>query len=135
MIEEVDDKNKRKYELSFLLKDEDTSFTAKILKKHGADILSESRISKLRLSYPIKKETQAYFSYFHFEAEPQAVEKIANDLKLEAGSILRYLIISAPAARIAAERPSYTPLPPEPKRRETELTNEELERKIEEIKV
>lgn len=135
MNEEIDEKEKRQYELSFLLKEEDVSLPRNILMRHGTTVLNEGRVSKFRLSYPINKETQAYFSYFQFEAEPLAIEKISNDLKLEAANILRYLIVSSPAVKKGAEKPVYVSPSPEPRHRETELTNEELEKKIEEIKI
>lgn len=126
-------KQKKKYEIAFLLKTEDNSIISLALKKRGFNILAENTLVKIRLAYSIKKESYAYFGYCHFEAEPAAIKEFQVDFKLNP-EILRYLLITPPftkdfAKKFAPEKSEKKiSLPPEPI-----LTNEALEKKIEEI--
>lgn len=123
---------KREYEIAFLLKVENPSIISQSLVNKGFAILSEEPLVKIRLSYPIKKEKYAYFGYFCFEGDSRTIENLRTDLKLNP-EILRYLIITPPFEKKSIKKstpfkPIEFPLPTEPI-----LTNEALEKKIEEI--
>jgi len=47
---------------------------------------------RLKLAYPIKKETEALYIQYFFEVDPKGIKNIENKLKLEE-QIMRYLII------------------------------------------
>jgi ribosomal protein S6 len=91
------------------------------------------------LAYPIQKENYAFFGFTHFEGDPAAIGDLKNDLKLNP-QVLRYLIITPPFVKKSAWKksgPSKSQLeetrPVPPPAEEPILTNEALEKKIEEI--
>ncbi len=139
-MEEIE---KRKYEIGFVIKTEDAAIISQSLKNRGFVVLTENPLEKIQLAYLIKKESYAYFSYFHFEGDPAAIKNLKDDLKLNP-EVLRYLIITPPFIKKPAwRRPEFTQTsgetkftPPVAKRSSSAqsiLTNEALERKIEEI--
>ena len=141
---------KRKYELAFVLKTEDISVVAKLLANGGFAVLTENPLEKIQLAYPIKKEDYAFFGYCHFEGDPAAIKNLRADLRLSP-EVLRYLLITPPFIKKPAWRksePDKSPeetkfnLPADKQARfadrqsqlaEPILTNEALEKKIEEI--
>ncbi len=156
MIENKEIK-KRKYEISFVLKTENISVISQSLTNGGFVILTENPLEKVQLAYPIKKENYAYFGYCHFEGEPAAVKNLRVDLKLNP-EVLRYLIVTPPFIKKPAWRraePTESPKETKPNLpadrqslpadrqalptgrqvmpAEPILTNEALEKKIEEI--
>jgi ribosomal protein S6 len=139
------DKENKKYEIGFLAKNE--SFKEEIIKLlvgFGAEITDSGNASRINLAYPIKKETSAVFGYVYFSGQPDIVKKIGDNLRLNS-EVLRHIIIISPAirqsARLAAKKTRYS-VPfekptekPEIKRVKTRtvLSNEALEKKLEEI--
>lgn len=129
----------KQYEISFLAKEESAlPELLKFLKEEGAEITFEGSLRPLELSYPIRKETRAHFGFFHFRALPEKLKPIEEHLRTYAG-VLRYLIVTPPFART-----SESPMRVRPKREAEEyrapvsrpplpLSNEELEKKIDEI--
>lgn len=138
----TDEKDKKQYEMSFLLKEEgDVSVVKKFVKDLGGEIEFESPTSKIALSYPIEKETGAYFGYVHFSMEPAEISHLTHEMETNLG-ILRYLIITPPfkksEARPRTETPRRVERAPAPRQPEATkppetLTNEDLEKRIEEI--
>lgn len=138
-----EDKVKREYEIGFLVRSEEQGQeVVKVLHRYQAEITQEGQVAKIRLAYAIKKEMNVYFGFLWFVAEPDAVAKIEEDLRLNK-EVLRFLIVTPPTkrtakekgpeAKVRPEKPS-SPLPvaaemPSSK----ELTNEDLEKKLEEI--
>lgn len=129
---------KRKYEIAIVLKTENSSVISQSLTNRGFSVLTENPLEKVQLAYPIKKENYAFFSFAHFEGDPAAIKDLKNDLKLNP-EVLRYLIITPPFIKKPAWRKSApTRLQEEtmsvpPSAEEPILTNEALEKKIEEI--
>jgi len=141
------DKEFKKYEIGFVAKDKIGSDDInKLLAAHKCEIAENGSLGRIKLAYPIKKETIGYFDYYHFMAEPSSIEKIKNELNLNS-NILRFIIITPPAEKqpisavkteirrktavsrdigpkIEIKKPSAPPLV---------LTNEALEKKLEEI--
>ncbi len=138
--------DQKKYEIGFLSDSETgNDDIKKILQDHGAEITEESPLSRIKLAYPIKKETFAYFGYVQFFAAPDAIIKIKDDLKF-VKTILRSLIVAHPVSptkearesEIASRELSAVPAesetrPKKPSKVAVELSNEELEKKLEEI--
>lgn len=134
--------DKKEYELSFLLKNEESINALQgVLSRFKCEVTSQSEIKRTVLAYPIKKETSALFGYVYFMALPSVIQEFTHELRLEPG-ILRFLIINEPLKRtfasmeeeggsyhnterskstVSEERPSHT------------VTNEDLEKKLEEI--
>jgi len=137
----TEEKDKKEYEVSFLVKSEEQSQgVVKVLHHYGTEITGEGQLSKVRLAYPIKKETLAYFGYLWFTSEPSAIPQIEGDLRLSK-DILRYIIVTPPVKKTLRERQEAqeserpapaapAPVSSEPRK---ELTNEDLEKKLEEI--
>ena len=135
----TEEKDKKEYEISFLVRQEEQSQeVVSVLNRHGAQISHEGQVSKIRLAYPIKKEANAYFGYLWFFAEPDAVVAIDNDLRLNK-EVLRFIVLTSPVKKSSSERrdvretPKSAPQIPAPVLQERELTNEDLEKKLEEI--
>jgi ribosomal protein S6 len=139
----MEGQNSKQYEISFLGKSEDiVREISDCLERHEARIISEASIKKINLSYKIKKENEAYFGYLYFECAPDKSKEIEKDLNLNT-NILRFIIITPPFLKerkrfIPNESRSQSPTPTRPaleKRVQTQpsLTNEALEKKIEEI--
>ncbi|KKQ23065.1 30S ribosomal protein S6 [Candidatus Wolfebacteria bacterium RIFCSPLOWO2_01_FULL_38_11] len=135
------EKEPKKYEISFLVRNEDESEEiSKILQKHKATILENGGISRIKLAYPIKKENFACFGYFNFSADSGEISKINGVLKLNP-KVLRFLFITPPIAKsipqpIARKAAPFKPIAPKPeakKEPQAVLTNEALEKKLEEI--
>jgi len=91
--------DKKQYTISYLARVEtDKESVLKSLKEANASIFAEGRISELKLAYPIKKQTSAFFGSIVFETAPETISKIDEKLKFEEG-ILRFLIVVAPTRK------------------------------------
>ena len=136
------------YEISILAPEEErVQEVIALLKKHGAEETAPAvEARRITLAYPIKKHTAAYFAVFAFVADPETIGALTHDLNLS-GSVLRFLILAAtprphtpevpPVPRAEAPAPAERPRrrtgeKPEPRSGEA-VTNEELERRLEEI--
>ena len=118
---------KKQYEMSFLVKEEDGAKTVlKFIKELGGDIELEGPVMKIALSYPIS---------------PAEVKHLEHEMETSV-EILRHLIITPPFKKMEPRpRPEVShvssarvqaPRAPEGVKPEA-LTNEDLEKKIEEI--
>ena len=123
------------YEVAFLAKslDEEKALTELITQYRG-NVVQKGAFQEIKLAYPIKKQTSAYFGYLRFEFLPEDVDKLSETLKLHPG-ILRHLIVTPSTAKKAVERKPEAPevAKPAPVSRTAVLTNEALEERLEEI--
>ncbi|OGY98700.1 MAG: hypothetical protein A2855_00465 [Candidatus Liptonbacteria bacterium RIFCSPHIGHO2_01_FULL_57_28] len=134
---ENEDKLKKEYELAFLVNEEsEAPGVVAALKAAGAEVHLEGPVRKIALAYEIKKQSAACFSFVQFEMEPAAAKALEGHLALRP-EILRFMLITPPSAKArpypqsaVPQRPSAKPY--EPKTAPT-LSNEALEKKIEEI--
>lgn len=121
------------YEISYLVKDSaGEQEVLKVLNQNQAEILRQGVLSEIRLAYPIKKHQSAQFGFVQFAAMPENVVQIKSALSLSP-QILRILVIS-----ISKPTEAQKPLAkkPEPEIKEAPsniLSNEALEKKLEEI--
>lgn len=139
----MDEIKKENYEIAFWVREENDESIKKLLAKHGAQITREKPIQKMRLAFPIKKENYAFLGTIIFSVPTGAIAGVKTDLNLEA-EILRYFLRRAkkvtaeekPAlgseAAASKERKPFFRLRSDVKKEEV-LTNEALEKKIEEI--
>ncbi len=130
----MEDISKKAYEISYLLKaEEDASLVIQALSDLGAEIVNESAVSEIRLSYPINKETKAYFAYLHFNLDPELVVKLRDALQLNT-KVLRFLIVTPPFVKSQPRREvsEFRAKPVEFPH--IELSNDALEERLEEIK-
>ncbi len=140
MLDNSDIKDKKEYELSFVLADETgVSEVDQVLARYGAEVSFRSPVTLIRLAYPIKKHESAYFGFVYFTVLPDAPAKIRGSLAL-APKVLRSIMITPPMrqpvrepreARGIKREEAVIPAPaPKP---ETAVSNEALEKKLEEI--
>ncbi len=144
-------KEKKAYELALLLKtEEDVAKAMTLLKQHNGELVSEPRAKKLALAYEIKKQNEAIFAYVTFHALPSDAKELERDL-LNRPEILRSMIVVAEAqsdrpadmsafpamhrGRPSSVAPRSAPTGSEarPSTPRGPLSNEALEKKIEEI--
>ncbi|HXF44205.1 MAG TPA: 30S ribosomal protein S6 [Candidatus Paceibacterota bacterium] len=127
------------YELTVITKDENFEPVREILSRRGATIVHEEPVRKIHMFYPIKKERYGFLNVVKFEGASEALNDITADLKLR-GDVLRFIVTKAkivPAAsgveepEVSVRRQAAKPASTKPS--DQILTNEELERKIEEI--
>lgn len=139
MTEQTD---KKQYEMSFLLQEEGgLSTVTKFVKDLGGEIEVGGPVAKITLSYPIKKEKSAFFGFLHFSMNPSGISQLTHEMETKP-EILRHLIITPPFKKMETRPKMETPRAPErvpmerkpePARAPETLTNEDLEKKIEEI--
>lgn len=66
-----------------------------MIKDANASSVSVEKMGKKQLAYPIKKQTEGEYFLFHFEAEGAAANSIADVLRLEQETVLRYMLLKA----------------------------------------
>ncbi len=133
------------YEISFLLKNEEGTELENIFKKFGVNLIDEKPIQKISLSYPVKKQKNAFFGSFLFDIEKDTEkEGIMEKIKKEINStdnVLRFIIVRLVKKRENKERKTkdkktiigMKPTFVRKKQKTQVLTNKVLEEKIEEI--
>ena len=137
---------KQEYEIAYLSREEGAlGGVVSLIKSHQGEPQSEGVVRRIALSYPIKKETQAFFGALRFMMEPDRAKALEHDLRTHAG-VLRALVIRVKEKIEKPRSPraphpgiSATPRPqsPPPERKApapaAALSNEALEKKIEEM--
>lgn len=131
------------YELAFLISpevtDEETNNYPKkvdnFIEEEGGIVIESGRSTRVRLAYPIKKQSQAFLVSVIFQLE---AEKIANlDKKMRADDkILRYLTIIKKLVKETTRRfPKKYPLPTKEveKTKEGKVSLESIDEKLDEI--
>ena len=89
-----------KYELALVLstklddeaKQAEFNKVTELLARFGGTVEKVDDWGKRRLAYEIKKETEGFFSFITFDAEPTAPAEIESRLRIME-NVLRYLII------------------------------------------
>ena len=89
-----------KYELALVLstklddeaKQAEFNKVTELLTRFGATVEKVDDWGKRRLAYEIKKETEGFYSFITFDAEPTAPAEIESRLRIME-NVLRYLII------------------------------------------
>lgn len=141
-----EEKDKKTYELALLVKGEaDLAPVAALVREHRGEIASEPRAKKLTLAYKIKGAAEAVFASLTFRASGSDAKNLEHDLRTRP-EVLRSLILVAPpqAERQPTAPPAFPPtrrgrppvagfLEPKPVAAPRPLSNEALEKKIEEI--
>ncbi len=130
----------KEYEISFLAQDEaGKDAVLSLLRREGGEVLMEGPVEKIALAYDIEKNSSAYFGYMHFRLTPDKLPALQKDLGTE-NAVLRFLIVTPPFAKTKPRgpgRPKTVPssgsAPMKPLPEAMPLSNEALEKKIEEI--
>ncbi len=71
---------------------------AGMLTKVGATPTNTTRVGKLRLAYPIARQTHGHYVLVRFTAETSALAELNNLLRLSPDTVLRHLILRADEA-------------------------------------
>jgi small subunit ribosomal protein S6 len=92
------------YELTVILTNKETESlierVKEILKKHGANILSDNSLGVKKLAYQINGENEGYYLFMNVEIPPDSVKKIISEFRLNS-NILRYLFVKIKKAATA----------------------------------
>ncbi|MBI4993436.1 30S ribosomal protein S6 [Candidatus Wolfebacteria bacterium] len=141
------EKDLKKYEIGFLAYSEEArNNIVELLKVNSAEIINDGGFSKIKLAYPVKKHTSAFFGYIQFSSLPSAVVNLKDSLKLNS-QILRFMIIILNPKALLAKSSGRFFEKSEAKefkkelegievkkiRPQSVLSNEDLEKKLEEI--
>jgi len=126
----------QEYEMTFLVKEgSDILCIKKAIETHGGTPTLEGEVRTITLAYPIKKETMAQFGFVRFTIDPENMAGLNRDLELD-GECLRTLTVSGAFAKNfvdPAQRQHKEPTREKQERVSDAVTNEELEKKLEEI--
>jgi len=133
---DLSQKEKKVYEIGYIL-DPDLSgkdllnnfeLLKKIIKeKLKGNILEAQKPKRINLAYPIQKKEKGYFGYFIFEAIPQEIIELKENLKYQK-PILRYLLIKRDRKELEKKELSYLK-----ERKKEKFDEEKLEKRLEEI--
>lgn len=134
----------REYEIAFLLKEEgDLEALKGLLKQHGATFSFESPLKKVALAYKIEKQEVAHFGFLRFTAPADQIPILEHALTLH-HTVLRSLVVKYVPVEVSTSQgitphdsTSETPISSSqqsaPSQSNLPLSNEDLEKKIEEI--
>jgi ribosomal protein S6 len=139
----MEQNEKKEFEISYITRNENgQDVMHAICARHGGTVVQSERSRKIALGYPIKKQTSAFFGVSYVLLDPAAVRQIEQEAKLEQ-EILRMLVIAEPIKMVRAEREDRRGSAPSPRDEQQQAapaaapertaTNEELEKKLEEI--
>ncbi len=131
-------KEAREYEVAFLVRDEEAA--ERVVSRVGqyGVVITRGALKRLAFAYPVKKETSGYFGFIRLRTLPETVQRLEKDFIIFE-PVLRLLVI-----RLSEEKTDETSHAQKMKKvvrpiSRTEaapvgvLTNEALEKKIEEI--
>ena len=135
----MENEKNKKYEITFIVTDETRAPIKTILEKCGADCTDDRQVEKIRMAYPIAKQSYGFLGTLVFAMEPEHMQELQAALKLES-KLLRSLVTALTVEQSAAESQRQSARAAAARRRKAVkdkkpglLTNEALEKKIEEI--
>lgn len=128
---------KKEYEIGYMIKAADAlAEIEKVLSSEQADVVNKSQPREMRLAYPVKKHTTAFFGFIIFKVMPEAIARMKKVLQLREG-VLRFIIVKPASKKIAKQVASKEEKTNESPTMDVQLprvlTNEALEEKLEEI--
>ena len=112
--------------------------------RHSGSVVHTEVLRKISLAYPIKKETVGFFGVSYVMLEPSAIHEIEQEAKLDQ-EVLRMLVVAEPIrmrqqeAVTRDQEEGYVPsrstggTSTPATQSQKAVTNEELEKKLEEI--
>lgn len=129
---------KKRYDLTVLLKEEAEKQVLEALGKYGAEGIKQVyELQKIRLAYPIKKIAHAFMIAFQFDMPPAKLANLKKDLKMNQGIIRHLLIVhkddQGEDEKVRSTRRKTPDRSATSLLKDTLVTNEALEKQIEEI--
>jgi len=136
----MDKTQEKTYQITFHMLEENAEEIKRALQKIGGSIIEEKPAQKVALSYPIKKQKFSFMGIIMFKAMPESIVEFNAELKLSK-VVIRHLInvVCEKNDRQKNKKETEYPnidgplLPIKIKSFDSVLTNEALEKKIEEI--
>ncbi|MEX1013761.1 MAG: 30S ribosomal protein S6 [Candidatus Paceibacterota bacterium] len=137
--------NNNKYDLTILSSDEDLSSVKDLLEKLKVEDLKTTDSVSVNLAYSVKKHNDAFMSIFKFSLDSDSVESLHKEIKLLPDNILRSLLIKELLQKekkskktfikkdIKESKSEKSSTKASVDKKEDLLTNEAIEKKIEEI--
>jgi small subunit ribosomal protein S6 len=129
------------YELTYLISSELTDEQAAslqnkisaLIKEEGGLLTGEVSISRKKLAYPVKKQSQAYLAVVNFQLSAEKLINLEKALKADS-QILRHLVlIKRPTKVIKKSRMMVIEPKIEKPKKEKKVELKEIEKKLEEI--
>ncbi len=128
--------DKKEYEISYITRTENGKETVNsFVQRFEGTIVSAEEPKRISLAYPIKKEQFGFFGVMLALLAPESIKELQKELLLEP-EILRILFINEPIKIVRRERDMREgdmTEPPKPAKEDRAVTNEELEKKLQEI--
>lgn len=129
--------NKVQYEMTFLTTEETPDALINLFSASGVESPVVKSLEKVSLSYPIAKQKYAYLGKANFQADKTLLPAFNRVLELDS-RVLRHMIVryedqQAKESSLRSKKDARPPLKTEVKLSEETLSNEALEKKIEEI--
>lgn len=81
------------YEITFLTREESDPGVRAAIEEFSGTVESEQALGRRKLAYPIKKETQAVYTSFVFDAPATSIAAIDRRLRLN-NDVVRFLIVT-----------------------------------------
>lgn len=134
----MDDNEKKLYELAFYVKEEKAAPVSALVAAHHGEVVDERPFEKVRFEFAIAKESFAFLGALRITLMPEEVAPLSRALTL-APEVLRFLMTVAVTPKEGREeerKPMERKRPALPRMNIPEssvLTNEAIEKKIEEI--
>lgn len=144
MTESMQLEGQKEYEVGFLLTAEEAMVEVdKILSSASMAVVTKVPVVSLKLAYPIKKYTSAFFGSCVFMGLPENIKVIDKSLTSNS-KVLRFLIMTPPVKVSVREQRVVSSLEVSPRAKTVQespkpmadalvLSNEGLEKKLEEI--
>ena len=86
----------------------DSDATAKKIEKFIEDAKAQNvkveKLGRKELAYPIKKQKEADYFLFYFDAAGEGIRGIGDKIRLEQEAVLRYLVIAKKAKELAQKQ-------------------------------
>lgn len=137
-----EDLDKKNYEISFLLENESSvPDVLRMLGQRSIEMKGEPSIKKIKLAYKIKKFENVCFGFVRVSAFAEDIKALEGDFKNQA-VVLRSLVIKLPKEAMEEPRREFDERrprmatrrqPAQATKQPEALSNEALEKKIEEI--
>ena len=135
----MDEAVRNRYEITFYTKEENAAPVREVVAAHRGEVVEERPFEKVRLEFPIEKEFFVFLGVLRVSLPPEEVTPLSRALSRLSPRVPRFLVTAAmlpKEGRAEEKKPFERKRSPAPRVASPEpqiLTNEEIEKKIEEI--